>query len=256
MPLVRLYCVTTVSPLSHDSMLPCSSQSPLTRACAQHAFVSAVLSLKRVSLPAIKKMWSILGSIVGVVSPVVGTAVWLVLFNSYRQEKRMLVKQVVKNSRLPDICSMQGISSSTRAGTANPMMTAAASGNSTSIQGQLLLSSPPSALVTNPVHRGASAASAVYDPDDPIMLAEPAEDISDAAREITLRCLQRWDGFMGLRASSDSLGRRVGIWRERFDGVRFASLLLAFRQANASLAYNQPGNTGACPLATYTYKSG
>jgi len=82
------------------------------------------------------------------------------------------------------------------------------------------------------------------DHDDPASMAEPAEDITRAAREITLRCLQRWDGFPGLRPSTDSLGRKSGIWRDKFESVRYASLLLAFHKFNVSLASNQPGNTG------------
>ena len=187
----------------------------------------------------------------GIVSPVLATLVWLILFNSYRQEKKVLVKQLVLQLKAPDICSM----TTPPAPVANTQQTDAfinpvllASAGSVSNSGQLLLDGPSSSssmvFGTGSSRRAASGDPFMYDPDDPIMMAEPAENIQRVARQITQRCLQRWDGFMGFRASTDSLGRQSGIWRERFDGVRCASLLLAFRRLNSSLAYNQPGNTG------------
>ena len=192
-----------------------------------------------------KKVWSAVGAVLGIASPLVGVLLWLLLFNSYRLEKQMLVKQVVKHLRAPDICNMTAgtsypIYQAAIPPTPNPLMLTSA--NSTSSSGQLLLEGPPSAGLAG-MSTGRSV-SYMYDPDDPIMLAEPAGGVQKVAREITLRCLQRWDGFMGFRASRDSLGGKSGIWRERFDGVRFATLLLAFRRLNESLAYTLPGNTG------------
>ena len=56
------------------------------------------------------------------------------------------------------------------------------------------------------------------------------------AKQITVRCLRRWDGFLGIRASSDGLGRRSGIWRDKFDGVHYAVLLLAMGRLNETLS--------------------
>lgn len=66
--------------------------------------------------------------------------------------------------------------------------------------------------------------------------ADPAH--RTIARDITRRCLRRWDGWLGIRASSDSLGNRAGIWRDRYDTVRCAVLLLAFRKLNQALQAN------------------
>ena len=189
-----------------------------------------------------KKVWSAVGAILGIASPLIAIVVFLLIFNSYRLEKKMLVKQVIRNMRAPDICAPTVVSSST----VNPLLLSSSSSLHNS--GQLLLGDHPfSGIVPGLAssRRGVSGDPSVYDPDDPSTTgAAAAEDVQRVGREITLRCLQRWDGFMGFRASTDSLGRQSGIWREKFDGVRIASLLLAFRKLNASLGYNQPGNTG------------
>ena len=175
-----------------------------------------------------KKVWSAVGAVLGITSPVIAIMVFLLLFNSYRLEKKMLVKQVMKKMRAPDICA--------------PTATA-----STTVNPVLLGNSPFSNIV--PGHqssrRVATGDPAVYDPDDPSTAGAAAtEDVQRVGKEITLRCLQRWDGFMGYRASTDSLGRQSGIWREKLDGVPTTSLLLTLQKLTASLRYNQPGNTG------------
>ena len=40
---------------------------------------------------------------------------------------------------------------------------------------------------------------------------------------------------MGFRAGHDGLGRTLGVWKDKFDGVRFAVLLLAMRKLNEQL---------------------
>ncbi len=64
---------------------------------------------------------------------------------------------------------------------------------------------------------------------------DPSSEMKSVARQITVRCLWRWDGLLGIRAGSDGLGRRSGIWRDKFDGVRYGVLLLAMRKLNADL---------------------
>lgn len=170
--------------------------------------------------------------------------VFLLVFNSYRQEKKMLVKQVVKNLQALDICAVANPAAAVDH-TINPVMLA--SSHNLPSSAQLLLGEGPVSGIL-PGHAGsrgvASGDSTVQNPDDPSVGADPTKRVHRVGKEITLRCLQRWDGFLGFRASKDSLGRQSGIWRETFDGVRFASLLLAFRKLNASLGYNQLGNTG------------
>jgi len=70
--------------------------------------------------------------------------------------------------------------------------------------------------------------SAALDLEGVRMSEVPTPEMRRAAAQMTRRCLRRWDGLLGIRAYSDSLGNRAGIWRDRFDTVRCAVLLLAF----------------------------
>ena len=63
----------------------------------------------------------------------------------------------------------------------------------------------------------------------------PSAEMKQAASEIARQCLRLWDGFLGIHAGSDSAGAKAGVWRGKFDGVRCAVLLLAFRKLNKSL---------------------
>ena len=60
-------------------------------------------------------------------------------------------------------------------------------------------------------------------------------EMREAATQIAQHCIYLWDGILGLQAGSDSAGARAGVWRGKFDGVRCAVLLLAFRKLNKSL---------------------
>lgn len=64
---------------------------------------------------------------------------------------------------------------------------------------------------------------------------DSTSEMKSVARQITVRCLPGWDGLLGIRAGSDGLGRRSGIWRDKFDGVRYGLLLLAMSKPNADL---------------------
>ena len=50
--------------------------------------------------------------------------------------------------------------------------------------------------------------------------------------DIAVRCLRRWDGILGMKAGTDSGGAKAGIWRQEYDGVRCAVLVLAMRKKN------------------------
>lgn len=76
---------------------------------------------------------------------------------------------------------------------------------------------------------------------------DPSPQTRTVARHITRRCLRRWDGWMGIRASSDSLGNKAGIWRDRYDTVRCAVLLLAFRKLNQALQADPSSFRAGCP---------
>lgn len=63
-------------------------------------------------------------------------------------------------------------------------------------------------------------------------------DMTKAAKEIAQWCLWRWDGFLGFRAGSDSVGSRAGVWKDRFEGVRSSALLVAMASLNRTLCDN------------------
>ncbi len=63
----------------------------------------------------------------------------------------------------------------------------------------------------------------------------PPKEVKKIVKDITARCLRRWDGFLAVRAGTDSLGRKKGVWKDKFESVRCAVMLLAFRSVNAEL---------------------
>lgn len=62
------------------------------------------------------------------------------------------------------------------------------------------------------------------------------------AGAITYRCLNRWDAVLGHKAKSDNGGRRPGIWMDKFETVRYASMLLALHRLNANITSQSTGN--------------
>ena len=102
---------------------------------------------------------------------------------------------------------------------------------------QSSMHSVTSDLVQNPLlSRGTRHTASASEPDlsRDFMLGSTKE-MQSVARQITVRCLRRWDGFLGIRAGSDGLGRRSGIWRDKFDGVHYSVLLLAMHKLNETL---------------------
>ena len=63
----------------------------------------------------------------------------------------------------------------------------------------------------------------------------PPKEVKKIAKDITARCLRRWDGCLAVRAGTDSLGRKKGVWKDKFESVRCAVMLLAFRNVNMVL---------------------
>ena len=61
------------------------------------------------------------------------------------------------------------------------------------------------------------------------------------AGSIAWNCLHVWDGLLGLRARADSHGRRSGIWLDKFESVRCASLLQAMRGVNMTIQAESAG---------------
>ena len=65
--------------------------------------------------------------------------------------------------------------------------------------------------------------------------AESMRQVRQATASIAQRCLKHRDQFCGIRAQTDSTGIKAGIWRPRFESVRCAALLLAFRKTNENM---------------------
>ena len=98
--------------------------------------------------------------------------------------------------------------------------------------------------VSQPGQIKASSGSA--EPSDVILTRQiPDDRMKHAARDIMNWCLLRWGGPFGARAGSDSMGTKLGIWNDRFESVRCAVMLLAFRKVNAVLvSEHQKARTG------------
>ena len=119
---------------------------------------------------------------------------------------------------------------------------------------QASMQSCSSDAVANPLLSGLSLARATSQRADRGMhvhndaLLGASKEMKAIARQITVRCLRRWDGFLGIRASTDGTGRPSGIWRDKFDGVHYAVLLLAMRRLNEALCM------GACDPGRFQFE--
>ena len=77
----------------------------------------------------------------------------------------------------------------------------------------------------------------------------PSTEIKRAAMQIAQQCLRCWDGTLGICPGTDSGGAKAGIWGQKFDGVRCATLLLAFQKLNRHLQM-QSGRPGMSEATT------
>ncbi|KAL3146085.1 hypothetical protein ABBQ38_015434 [Trebouxia sp. C0009 RCD-2024] len=215
----------------------------------------------------------IVGLIFAVVGPSVATILWLSITFSYRQEKAVIINGVQQQIATSDITgnsaaligSTQGASHpQERKQSAKPTYTLpvdtafdlhglspigpedttqqlsnrSASGTSPNVDRAASMGSSasrsPSEMQGVSLLRQLRGAAAT-DKDattevDPFLL-----HARGVAREIAARCLRRWDGFLAVRAAQDSLGRPAGVWKDKFEAVRSAVMLLAFRNVNAML---------------------
>ena len=142
------------------------------------------------------------GTALGVATPCIGVMVWLAVTYTYRTEKRALVAGVLNRLTPIDIADEPP---------SNPK-------ESPSQRRRVERNDSVSDLIA-PAHREAAAS--------PAMLK--------VAKEMTHRCLRRWDSFLALRASTDSQGMGQGIWRARYEGVRASVMLLAIHNLNRRL---------------------
>ena len=187
------------------------------------------------------------GVAVGVLGALIAGFTWLAVTYSYRVEKHMVVTEVVKNLKVADIASVEqsaqaAVAVQQEAHISNPLV-AAPIGQSRILQRSRSASTvhcfrSESDAVQNPLLRAvglSSAAAPLHRADDNMNTGTPTREMRSVARQITVRCLRRWDGFLGIRASSDGLGRRSGIWRDKSDGVHYAVLLLALNRLNETI---------------------
>lgn len=161
------------------------------------------------------------GIVVAIVGPGIAIGTWFILTWNYRKEKEVITNEAMRRLTAEELeapAKTQASLDYTRSGS----FTTAVSGMSNATP-----------RVSGLVMRR-SRYSAFHE--------ELSPEAEKVAREIIGRCLRRWDGLLGIRASSDSLGNRAGIWRSKFDTVRCAVLLLAFRKLNQDL------HTNACSL--------
>ena len=183
------------------------------------------------------------GAVWGVVAAVAGpTAValsWFVLTWYYRSEKKIITEEVIRRLKGSDICKVESAVQYAPAAVRKQA-------KRINVFRPAELEMSPS-LVADMIRSG-SFTSAVSATSETVEASEAlSPEMRRVARQITKRCLRRWDGLLGIRASSDSLGNRAGIWRDRFDTVRCAVLLLAFRKLNQALQADPASFRGDCP---------
>ena len=146
------------------------------------------------------------GTGVGIATPCIALLVWLAVTYSYRREKHALVAAVTSQltpAHVAEKADVQRDDSET-------------------------LSRPSE-------HDDSSTA-------DFITAAQRETETTPAmlkvAKDMTQRCLRRWDSILAFRASTDSQGNGQGIWRDRYLGVRASVMLLALHNLNTHLQAN------------------
>ena len=208
---------------------------------------------------------TVLGVLAAVVTGSVTAFTWFAATYSYRTDKKTMVTEVVNHLKVADIATdsaagsaqaaashegtlfskkpmatpvmqnrnLQRISSTPSRQMSSMQSSSVQSADSDAVQNPLLLvpGSPQTAATSHRI------GSTLQDQ------TGPSKEMQAVAKQITVRCLRRWDGFLGIRASSDGVGRRSGVWKDKFDGVHYAVLLLAVHRLNVTLdnAAQEPG---------------
>ncbi|DBA76141.1 TPA: hypothetical protein ACH3X1_009878 [Trebouxia sp. C0004] len=164
---------------------------------------------------------TVLGILLGVAGPAAGVAAWLTITYSYRRSKRRLVLQVGKQLQLKHISYDKDIHSNNATQHSSPNMV-----QMTTLTNPLITSQSS----------GLQRDSSMTPLTDELIPAEvPSTGMKEAAMQIAQQLLRRWDAALGIRPGTDAGGAKAGIWRRKFDGVRCASLLLAFQKFNKIL---------------------
>lgn len=169
---------------------------------------------------------SALGTALGVAAPCIGIIIWLAVTYTYRLEKRALSAAIINRLTAIDIAE-KGAPFRMK----DPQM----------LTGHLDRDDSATNFII-PAHREEAAS--------PAMLK--------VAKDMTHRCLRRWDSILALRASTDSQGKGQGIWRDRYEGVRASVMLLALHNLNRQLQTNvvvpydgEPGGSTVCTQGLY-----
>lgn len=154
--------------------------------------------------------------IAAVLGPTIPTVAWLIVTYSYRKTKLMIIREVGRHVTEADLgpATPEDPSGWGHRSMPHVLSSARHSGD------PLLTVNPLSAQYPVSAHHTAEAAPS---------------GMQKVARHIAVRSLRRWDGILGFRAGSDGLGNAQGVWRDKFEGVRFAVLLLAMRKLNEEL---------------------
>lgn len=178
--------------------------------------------------------------------PSIAVATWFLLTWYYRSEKKIIINEVIRRLKVSDICKIDSAVQYASAGASSASQARQAERSSAFHSEEF---DREQSLVADMARSGSftSAASAASDLEGAGMGEVPTPEISRAAAQMTRRCLRRWDGLLGIRAYSDSLGNRAGIWRDRFDTVRCAVLLLPFKKLNQALQANPRNFREDCP---------
>ncbi len=192
------------------------------------------------------KVGTVRGVVAAVAGPSIAVGTWFLLTWYYRSDKKIITNEVLRRLKVSDICKVDSAVQYMPAGASSASQARQAK-RSSRFQSEQLERGP--SLVADMVRSGSfsSAVSAASDLEGVGMSEVPTPDIRRAAGQMTRRCLRRWDGLLGIRAYSDSLGNRAGIWRDPFDTVRCAVLLLAFRNLNQALQASPRSFREDCP---------
>lgn len=215
-----------------------------------------VSSNAAVRCAALSHIWSVAGAVGSIAAAGTAFGLWLLLTNSFRMDRQMVITQVYRNVAESDITSalsshVEDSMQAARSGSNSALDLARSGSNpdsnparSGSIPNPLMSSmgypvdrsfdplDSSAGLIDNAILGAAVAAAGTMSRGESFGVSDDAKKV---AKQITKRCLQRWDAPGGFRASTDSLGRKSGIWRDKFDGVRSATMLLAMRRFNNGL---------------------
>lgn len=144
------------------------------------------------------ELWGRISGVLALLAACIAVSAWLYIVLWHRQEKQMLTYGVVTHLKASDIT------------TDKPESTQ---------QDQI------KSDISNVLD---SASIALRD-------QSPSQAIKDTAKDIVAWCMLRRGGPFGARAGTNSMGAKLGIWSDRFENVRCAVMLLAFRKVNAAL---------------------